>query len=303
LIAFRDREESGESAKPFRAWISAQCAVPFAGAPDVCCEAIAVGAREDALIDLPNTLVSLMVPDLPVFVYVRAFQPADRELVDRIARFTDLIIVDSHSVKDAPAAREQLMNLLVSPPGGVAVRDLNWSRVTPWRELVAEFFDSPSDRHYLDEIAEVEVARSVAAPGNIPTRTLLLTGWLASRLHWQPLGAERLDDRWISRWQSRGGEVTVRFTGTLSESREAAGISSLVLRTRSGATFTVAHDRRQGRMTATSSIDGRNVVHSVPEEPTDEATLLIRELSITGEDSSLKAALAEALALERRFHG
>jgi hypothetical protein len=42
-------------------------------------------------------------------------------------------------------------------------------------------------------------------------------------------------------------------------------------------------------------------VHSVPLESIDEGSLLIRELSLTGEDVIYKAALAEALALEKSF--
>ena len=69
IIAFRDDAGAAARPDPIRAWISAQCAVPFAGAPEVCCEAIAVAARGSALDNLPDTVVSLLIPDLPLFVY------------------------------------------------------------------------------------------------------------------------------------------------------------------------------------------------------------------------------------------
>jgi len=302
IIAFRDEAADGADPRsPIRAWISAQCAVPFAGAPEVCCEAIAVAARENALGNLPDTLVSLLVPDLPLFLYWRSFRLEDRELIERLAGFADLLIVDSHTSKDDPEGRERSLELLTGAPAGIAVRDLNWSRITAWRDLVAQFFDAPSARRYLDEISEVEISRNVAAPGNIPTRTLLLTGWLASRLEWRRISTERRGDDWISLWAAPGGKVTVRFTGIPSESEQASGIGSLRLATRSGAEFSVVRDRKSSLMTATARVDGANLVHSVPDDPMDEATLLIRELSLPGEDPSFLAALAEALALEKSF--
>jgi len=53
--------------------ISAQCSVPFAGGPQVCSEVITVAARSSATSGLLNTLVSLLIPDLPVFIYWRSF--------------------------------------------------------------------------------------------------------------------------------------------------------------------------------------------------------------------------------------
>jgi hypothetical protein len=127
-----------------------------------------------------------------------------------------------------------------------------------------------------------------------------VTGWLASRLRWQRLAAERTGDTWVSRWQGPGGEVTVLFTGEPAAGSEAPGIRSLTLRTRSGATFTVARDAA-GCMSSLSTVAGNSVAHTVPGDPADESALLVRELSIPGEDPSFKAALAEALELERSF--
>jgi glucose-6-phosphate dehydrogenase assembly protein OpcA len=304
IIAYREtREEStGHGDAPHMdAWISAQCSVPFSGGPQICCESITVSARGDAHFDLPNTLVALLVPDLPVYVYWRSFNADDQALVERLAQFSQLLIVDSHGAKDDRHNRERLLELLTRPPGAAAVRDLNWSRITAWRDLLAQFFDPPSFRHCVREISQLEINRAVAVPGNVPTRTLLLTGWLASRLGWQRLSAERSGERWFSRWNSPGGEVLVTFSGQLSPSDESPGISSITLRTRAGAAFSVVRESGSNCLRATATVDNSNLVHSVPQEVMDEGSLLVRELSLTGEDAGFQAALAEALALERSF--
>ena len=302
LIAYHHANGTGVANSPnMSAWLRVVCATAIAGGPQVCCETITVASRGNAITDLSNTLVSLLVPDLPVFLYWRAFKAPEKALVGEFAQFSDVLIVDSHESKDDPANRERLLEFLTALPNRVAVRDLNWSRLTAWRDLIAQFFDAQPYRHYAREISEVEVCRAVAAPGNIPTRTLLLTGWLASRLQWQLISAERNGDLWVSRWKSPSGDVVVRFTGESGDKARKPGIASVRLRTHSGASFAVAQERGSACITTTSEAQGSTLYHSVPRESDDEAALLIQELSFTGEETGFKLALKETLALERAF--
>src|SRR5213079_2536696 len=68
-------------------------------------------------------------------------------------------------------------------------------RITPWRELVVQFFDVTEYRPYLSGITSIEIEHA-AAPFASPTRTELgdvspnpacafpLAGWLKARLNW-----------------------------------------------------------------------------------------------------------------------
>jgi glucose-6-phosphate dehydrogenase assembly protein OpcA len=191
-VAFVENEQNrmGCGDDPhMHAWIGAHCTLPSASGPQICSEIIRVAAYGSAASNLHNTLAALLVSDLPVFVYWRSFNPEQQSLIEELARFADVLIVDSHVSKDDPHNRDRLLELLNVPPQGIAVRDLNWARLTPWRDLIAQFFDPPSARHLLHEISEVEIRRAVV-PGSIPTRTLLLTGWLARRLQWKRVSAE-----------------------------------------------------------------------------------------------------------------
>ncbi len=301
IVAYLDPGGQPAQAGGMQAWISAQCFQPPTAGPQVCCEAITIAARGKAAADLPNTLLSLLVPDLPVYLYWRSFKITDKELIARMARFSHLLIVDSHQSRQDAQNRFHLLQLLIDQPAGIAIRDLNWSRITAWRDLIAQFFDAAATRDYLQEITEVDITRNLSAPGSIPSRTLLLTGWLASRLGWSLISAERSGDQWLSKWMSGNHEVRVRFTGTMAEPDQPPGISSVTLRTGSKAEFSVTIEQGSPLLTATASIEGCRLMHSVPQELLDEASLLIRELSQTGEDLVFKEALAEALKLEKSF--
>jgi glucose-6-phosphate dehydrogenase assembly protein OpcA len=252
---------------------------------------------------LPDTLSALLVPDLPVYLYWRSFKLIDRALMDRIARFSHILIVDSHQSREDPQNRLDLLKLLIDQSSRIAVRDLNWARITPWRDLIAQFFDSPATRGLLHDISDVEITRHLSSPGSIPSRTLLLAGWLGSRLGWRRISAERSGDQWFSRWASEGGEVRVNFTGTVSRPEEQPGIGSVVIRTRSKAEFAVSAEPGSPCLNSAATIEECRLSHSVSQEPLDEASLLIRELSQSGEDIVFTAALAEALELEKAFLG
>ena len=108
---------------------------------------------------------------------------------DQILRVTQHVIVDSARFT---ATRSALSAL------GRSVRevwcaysyssDLNWARATPWREILAQCFDSPESRplplpglgevriEYEGESARLSTQRSIS---------MLLTAWLATRLGWK----------------------------------------------------------------------------------------------------------------------
>ncbi len=291
--------ESGESL--LQAWIRAQCSIPFSGGPQVCCESITLAAHGKSFGNLPDFLLTLLIPDLPVYLYWRSFQITDQELIERIARFSNLLIVDSHQSREEPQNRLRLLQLLVDQSAKSAVRDLNWSRITAWRDLIAQFFDSRTSRKFVREISSVRIERNLSAAGSIPTRTLLLTGWLASSLGWRRISAERSGDQWFSRWASGNHEVHIGFTGKMAAPGHPAGINSVILKTKGNAEFSVFVDENASCITAVASVEDSRIVHSVPLESLEESSLLNFELSQRGTDVVFKEALAEALDLEKSF--
>jgi glucose-6-phosphate dehydrogenase assembly protein OpcA len=303
IIVYRetqpDRLDCLDAPPHIHTWISAHCTLPDSAGPSVCSEIVTVASCGTAPADVSNAVASLMVADLPVFAYWRSFHRDQEPLARRLAAFADVLVVDSHALKNEPKNRDRLLELLTSPPAKIAVRDMNWARLTAWRDLIAQFFDPPSSRPLVHRIAEVEIRRSVV-PGSIPTRTLLLTGWLASRLNWKRISSRRTGDQWVSTWESRSGEVVVRFVPDDTEAEREPGINSMTLQIRGGPLFTVG---RQGtsHMTASAESPERQVVHSVVQETADETSLLIRELSLSGEDQVFQEAVAAALELEKSF--
>lgn len=204
------------------AWISAHCHLEVMGEKQVCCEQITVHARGDSVRDLDNVVVPLAVPELPRILWWRAGRFAPPEYFQQILRMTNRVFVDSARFPDPEADLAQLAHQIQQHSGELTFTDLNWSRATPWRELVAQCFDAPDSRGYLDRLSRVRIeyeqeSPRVRAQG---AQALLLAAWLASRLKWEPQSPQPVQGiEGRSFWfKSAGGAVEVqqvarRFVG------------------------------------------------------------------------------------------
>ena len=283
---------------PLRAWISAQCSVPVAGGPQVCSEVITLAAAQGTEDTVTNLLASILIPDLPVYIYLPLFTPALGGVAAQLANWANLLILDSRSSGYGPAGEPGLARLLTSPPAGVPVRDLQWARLTAWRDLVSQFFDAPDRQSLPYQLSRVEIAAACPPSAGISSAALLLAGWLASRLAWVASSAESDNGRIRVRFNSSSGEVLISLEAAPAQAGRPPSVDSIALHTRTGKIFTVRQERPSSCLAAAAEAgDTPEVRHTVPDEELDEASLLVKELSITGEDPGFQEALKQAIAI------
>jgi glucose-6-phosphate dehydrogenase assembly protein OpcA len=138
----------------------------WVGASDrqVCSERVLIEATAKAL---PSAVTSLLVPDLPVFLWWQG--PFDHEggLAAELAGLASRVVVDSGDCGlDGVAAARML---------AASVADLAWAGLMPWRDAVAGLFDGPGEVKALERIRAVDVR----GPEN---EARLMAGWLRSAL-------------------------------------------------------------------------------------------------------------------------
>src|SRR3954462_3504290 len=170
------------------AWVQTHCQMPSPGRPQVCGEQISIEARGAGVERVPGTLLPLLVPDVPVMLWWPRGEPVGDPRFLKFADIVDRVIVDSATFA-APEAGLARMAALLHPderredhdgaPSGTraAISDLSWSRLTPWRELTAQFFDAPSLASHLAEITRVVVDYAArAGKADDRSQALLLVG-------------------------------------------------------------------------------------------------------------------------------
>lgn len=281
------------------AWVQTHCQMPSPGRPQVCGEQITIEARGTAVERVAGTLLPLLVPDVPVMLWWPHGEPADDPRFLKVADMVDRVIVDSATFA-APEAGLAHLAALLNPGAGTAISDLSWSRLTPWRELTAQFFDAPALVPHLAEITRVSVDYEARA-GAVADRSqaLLLVGWLAARLDWRTLEApsEQPDGTTLHLISTDGTPITVELRPVAPVDDALDRLSALTIECRR-ARFTIARDDTPDCAVARSEIVGMQPIQrKVRLERLTEADLIGEELRLLGHDKTFEAVLKVAAGL------
>lgn len=163
------------------AQVSAYCPIQKSGMSGmVCCEYITLRGSKEAIHRVGEMVASLMIPDLPRFVWWKATPNPEQELFKTLAERCHCLILDSSYFSD-PESEFLKMHQLIESETYVA--DLNWHRLSAWQELTAAAYDPPERRNSLGEIDRVTIDYE---KGNA-AQALMFLGWLGSRLDWKPV--------------------------------------------------------------------------------------------------------------------
>ncbi|MFY9264420.1 MAG: glucose-6-phosphate dehydrogenase assembly protein OpcA, partial [Solirubrobacterales bacterium] len=165
------------------------------------------------------------------------------EAVDSLIGLADSVLIDSVAESDARTALRRAADLALSAD----VIDLAWLRPNPWRERIAAAFDPTVWRAALDDIDFVEVR---TGPGS-NTAALLLLGWLASRLGWQPRQMD-FSDEGHPHGLALSGASQVQMRIDLDETMTVPGLSGVTIKTTGD--IEVSLDRGAGGLTATRRV-------------------------------------------------
>jgi glucose-6-phosphate dehydrogenase assembly protein OpcA len=199
--------------------------------------------HEDIEVDIgsqhvPNlaTIVDpLLVRDLITIVWSPHGHP---EAVDALLEVSDVVLLDSVEDLDVAGALGRVAELAAQ----AYVVDLAWLRSTPWRERIAATFDPPHLRPALAALSGVTVRHR----SDSTAAALMLVGWLASRLNWQPEALTRRDGAREGKLRARRGEVNVRLEG--AEDLSVPGLAGVTIETAHG--YEISLDRGPGGLTA-----------------------------------------------------
>src|SRR3954454_9889552 len=285
------------------AMICTQCAIRPGGRGHICCEQVRLVARGNTALHLASVAEPLIVANLPVILWWLGRPPLKH---DPLLDLCDRLVVDSDAFDDAPAGLAALDACAAATEGGLELGDLGWHRGRGWRQLIAQFFDPLDARPYQQKVRRLAVDYA-ATPGRALGATpLLLVGWLASRLSWEPeqvsTAGGALDGTFTQgpaddetapteiavrvRPRPAAGEPGELLAVTLSASRAGAADDDTT-------TFEVRRDEAHTCATTRAALAGvREVSRRVPLERPATAELLVRELQATVADPVYAESLA-----------
>ncbi len=172
-----------ESAAPTRPLAGSATAVSTPGEGGaVCSERIRLDAFGSVCARVASAVEALIAPEVPTTLVWLGPVRADDEVFTSMAGSAQRVILDSEYT--SAASLLELARWSRGGDGRPAFADMAWTRIAPWQDLCARFFDDPRTEH-AGAITRVSRHQASAAGAPLGSEGALLLGWLANRLGWR----------------------------------------------------------------------------------------------------------------------
>lgn len=295
LIADRDSTEAR-----LEAYVSMRCQPATRGASkQVCGEQVTIEAGGAAVDMAASAIEPLVVPDVPVFLWWKDIPHEEDRLFNRLVELSDRVVIDSLVFDQPQEDMKRLAQIIAERRQYMLASDLNWGRLTSWRNLIASFWDVPAYRPHLEAIDDViiEYDPPDAANAEIAAQALLVAGWLASALKWQPTG-ESAREGGNARWVMRAGERKLNVVCRAAGDRHGCDglVATLTIKcATTNAEFYVGVNEGWTKLETSARIgDAQTIGRVVSYEAKSEGQRLSRELNILSRDEIYERAVASA---------
>ena len=173
------------SDEPHPTYAQASLACRLGDDKHICGEQITLHGGDSGA-PLFSTMASLLLPDLPVFVWWLGDPPFNSPLFANITELADRVLVDARTWRSSDATLQALAHLVEQTPR-FACTDLLWTALTSWRHSIAQCFDLPASQQHLQRLEQVTITHGPDAHDRVAAQ--LIVGWLGSRLGWQGEGS------------------------------------------------------------------------------------------------------------------
>lgn len=253
------------------------------------CEQITLRACGSGVRELASAVQPLLVPDLPVYLWWRGLFLEQRALTEQMLTFVDRFIYDGATWTNLHYTVLQVADFIEKYHSTVGFTNFNWSRLRPWRENAANFFDVGL---YEKEIWDMErvTVEFMALEGReegFQYRALLFVAWLAVQLEWEPIRGVAGTERAQLQFQSKKGKpVDAELVQLPQSGPSAQSIQHVIMEVMSGGKkveLSIERDHKDHvEILAIKSDAGREVLRKVPHLDSSVANLLYRELGRRG---------------------
>jgi glucose-6-phosphate dehydrogenase assembly protein OpcA len=248
--------------------ISARCWRTNTGGRHVCSEEVVLKAGVEDQLALASTVLALLVPELPLTVWVVGPIDLETQLASEIIESADTVFVDTADAIDVTATLRAAIT--ARRKHDVAICDLAWRRLSVWRSLVAQLFDGDIGAQRLAQLRGIEI---IGGAG-ISSEVLLIAGWFISRLGLSLAEVTREPDTIVATLYDGSRGVSLRLTNSAQASGRVTEI-----KVQSGQSdFTVQAHAESGHMHIRQ--DGSDGVdrRTAAQPPTDDASVFAEAL-------------------------
>jgi len=174
--------EPDEPTSPLRGAVSGVCAPSADGHGPVCSERIRLDATGSVCARVASAVEALLVPEIPTTLVWLGPVHVDDAVFTSMAENAQRVILDSEYT--TAGSLLELERWSRAEAGRPELADMAWTRIAPWQDLCARFFDDPRTEH-ASAITRVTLNQASESGARLGSEGALLLGWLATRLGWK----------------------------------------------------------------------------------------------------------------------
>jgi glucose-6-phosphate dehydrogenase assembly protein OpcA len=178
------------------------------GSRSVCSERVRLYASGNICARVGSAVEALLVPELPTALVWLGPLHVDDPIFEALAGSASRIVLDTEYT--SLASLLHLTNWARESADRAHVADLAWTRLAPWQEMCARFFDEPRLRDHAARMTRVTLKQASPPRTRLGGEGALLLGWLGTRLGWK---VSRLGG--ALRWRRADGENVAVQLGTV----------------------------------------------------------------------------------------
>ncbi|OFZ68098.1 MAG: hypothetical protein A2Z01_12435 [Betaproteobacteria bacterium RBG_16_58_11] len=174
----------------------------------VCAEQIRIVADAESSRRLTSVTRAHLIGDLPTTLWWASQQPPPLagKLFFKLATMSDQIIYDSIGWTNPAQSMKAMSRWVAAERNQHVIFNLAWRRLKPWRRILSQVLDPVVQPGALERVSQVTIEHG---PHALPT-ALLLLGWLASRLGWQPVDGKVLSaKKTVWQFNAAGHQIPV----------------------------------------------------------------------------------------------
>jgi hypothetical protein len=221
-----------ESVSRIETELAAHCHIASGLEQKVCCEEITMTVSGPPANHLHSVLAPLLIPDLPNYVWWIGGLPHDHHLFGDMMDTADRFIVDSARFTRTALDLPQLEHLSTRSDN-CALGDLNWQRLSPWRQLLVQECTTPALQPHIRQVTSVKLAFARNKNDQRWSQVLLMAGWL-SRFLSLDSSALRIDGPGAGRITQDDRDVTFKMVPTEFPGAMAGDLVSIDVRWNAG---------------------------------------------------------------------
>jgi len=148
------------------------------------CELVVLRVQGAAGAHLAGLVDPLLVSGVPVYLWWLSTPPFGSAELNDSLRICDALVVDSSRFDRPYNSFLALSDIAHKSHPHMGLGDLQWERLSPWRETTAQFFAPASRRHLMNGVSEIGIDYAGEGRGN-RIGAAMLAGWFASSLGWK----------------------------------------------------------------------------------------------------------------------